>query len=263
MFSSGDNRKYHVEHATFIDQGFARGFLLIQDVTSELLTAEKDAYGKVIRMMAHEVNNTTAAVKSVLTSLYEEAENDGNQLPALTREFLPPLLRRTTNMTAFMQKFARVARLPPPAKKRLDLNDLLGTTCELMTPRLAEDDIVLRCELPSTPIFVNADAAQLEQVVVNALTNAWQSIGRGGQVVVEATQNPAGFVVADNGPGIAPEHADQLFTAFFSTKTTGQGIGLTLTREILEAHGARYQLRTETDGWTRLRVRFSGGGIST
>ena len=94
--------------------------------------------------------------------------------------------------------------------------------------------------------------------MLNAITNARESIGtKGGAIVLETQATPPGFVIADNGPGIAPGAADRLFTPFFSTKPTGQGVGLTLSREILEAHGAHYRLATEADGWTRLRVTWS------
>lgn len=251
------NRRYHAEASTFVDRGFERGFLIIQDVTSELLSAEKEAYGKVIRMMAHEVNNSNAAVISVLRTLLEAAHEDDEQLTELNRDYLPVVINRAENMTAFMRNFARVIRLPPANRKRTDLNELLRRTGEVMVPVLAEADIKISYELADENAWVDADATHLEQVVINALTNARESIGNGGNVRIKSTAFPAGFVIADDGPGIPEEVASQLFTPFFSTKTTGQGVGLTLTRDILDAHGATYSLQTEEDGWTRLRVIFS------
>ncbi|MEO0733194.1 MAG: ATP-binding protein [Bacteroidota bacterium] len=252
-----DNRRYHIECATFVDQGFERGFLVIQDVTSELLAAEKDAYGKVIRMMAHEVNNSNAAIVSVLGTLLEAATETPAESASLSQDYLPVVVNRAENMTSFMRNFARVVRLPPPEKRRIDLNELLHRTGDVMNSVLGGADIELGFNLHPGPVWLEADAAHLEQVVVNALTNARQSIGRGGKIIISSRAFPASFVVADNGPGIPPEVESQLFTPFFSTKPTGQGVGLTLTRDILEAHGATYSLRTEEDGWTRLRAQFS------
>lgn len=101
---------------------------------------------------------------------------------------------------------------------------------------------------------MKGDAALLQQVLINAFTNARESIGQNGIIKMEGTGN--GFAIGDNGPGISEEASEQLFTPFFSTKPTGQGIGLTLTRDILERHGATYSLATEEDGWTWLRVEF-------
>ena len=252
------NRRYHAEVSTFVDQGFERAFLIVQDVTSELLSAEKEAYGKVIRMMAHEVNNSNAAVVSVLRTLLNAAHENDEQLAALNREYLPVVINRADNMTAFMRNFARVIRLPAANRQRIDLNELLRRTGEVMTPQFTTENITLRYDLAPGEVWVNADATHLEQVIINALTNARESIGSAGNIVLSSTAFPTGFVVADDGPGIPPEVADQLFTPFFSTKTTGQGVGLTLTRDILDAHGARYALATEEDGWTRLQVELVG-----
>lgn len=256
IFTGPGNRRYHVEAATFVDRGFERGFLIIQDVTTELLAAEKDAYGKVIRMMAHEVNNSNAAIVSVLRSVLEAAQEDDPQLKELSKDYLPVVINRAENMTTFMRNFARVIRLPPAEKKRIDLNELLHRTGEVMASVLTEHNIELRYELHADPVWVVADPAHLEQVVVNALTNARESIGSNGNIRMTSAAFPARFTVADDGPGIPPEVAEKLFTPFYSTKPTGQGVGLTLTRDILEAHEATYSLRTEEDGWTRLRVSF-------
>ncbi|MEO1714940.1 MAG: ATP-binding protein, partial [Bacteroidota bacterium] len=72
------------------------------------------------------------------------------------------------------------------------------------------------------------------------------------RAVIQA--NPWALIIEDNGAGIAPEDADQLFTPFFSTKPTGQGVGLTLVREILINHGFTFSLKTDPDGWTRFRI---------
>ena len=251
------NRRYHVEYGTFIDRNFERGFLLIQDVSSELVAAERDAYGKVIRMMAHEVNNTNAAVASVLQTIIGVAAEEDTELSDLNGSYLPAVINRTERLTEFMKNFARVARLPAPKQQPVNLNELVSGAAELTRPGLEEQQINLVLNLTQNQVPIHADVAQIEQVIVNALRNAAQSIGTDGQIELITTSEPPGLIIADNGPGIKPEYAEEVFTPFFSTKPEGQGIGLTLSREILEAHGASYQLRTEGDGWTRYRITFA------
>ncbi|MFK8162826.1 MAG: PAS domain-containing sensor histidine kinase [Lewinella sp.] len=251
------NRRYHVETATFIDRGFERGFIIVQDVTADILSAEKEAYGKVIRMMAHEVNNSNAAIISVLRSLLEAATENEDGLRELNQDYLPVVINRAENMTTFMRNFARVVRLPAPDHQRINLNDLLRRTGDVMTTVLANHNINLSYDLPDQEVIVQADASQLEQVIINALTNSRESIDAGGNIKISASRFPQGFIIADDGPGIPANAAQDIFTPFFSTKPTGQGVGLTLTREILEAHKTSYQLTTEEDGWTRLRVTFT------
>ena len=249
-----DNRRLSVEAGTFLDRGFERGFIVFQDVTTDILTAEKEAYGKVIRMMAHEVNNSNAAIVSVLRTLLDAAHEPA--LPALTADYLPAVVNRTENMAAFMRNFAKVVRLPPPVLRAVEINTLLIRTAEVMRPRLTSSNIDLALHLHPRPVWIKGDASQLEQVLINALTNALESIGQNGRVRLESSDRPAAMAIVDNGSGIAPEVQSELFTPFFSTKTTGQGVGLTLSRDILEAHRASYTLRTEGE-WTTFSIVFN------
>lgn len=250
------NRQFRVERGSFVDRGFTREFLLVQDSTRQLIAAEQAAYGKVIRMMAHEVNNSIGATNSLLHSLVEVAAEEPDKLPSLSAAYLPIAIDRGDNMNAFMRHFADVIRLPAPEKRAVDMSQLVSQIAVLFTERCRAQGIALRCEASRGPLFANIDPAQIEQVLVNALTNALESIGTGGgQIVLAATSQPLGIAVRDDGPGISPAVEAQLFQPFFSTKPKGQGVGLTLSRDILEQHGATYSLRTE-GGWTIFFMGF-------
>ncbi len=253
----GSNRRFRCESAHFIDRGFRRRFIVVSDLSGELAAAEVAAFGKVIRMMAHEVNNSTAATRSLLQSLLDTADLDDAAFRALALEYLPLVAERGEEQNEFMRRFADVVRLPDPLRAPVDLAELLRAQLDTFAPLLAAGEIAVHTDLQSTT--VEADASLLARVIVNALTNARESIvagGRAGTVVVSC--RAGGFVIADDGPGISVAADEALFTPFFSTKPTGQGIGLAVTREVLERHGATYALATEADGWTRLRVSFVG-----
>ena len=151
LFTTPDNRRLHVEASTFVDRGFERGFLLIQDVTADLLEAEKEAYGKVIRMMAHEVNNSNAAIVSLLKTLLEAAQSRDPELPALMTDYLPTVVQRADNLTGFMRNFARVVRLPPPHLERTDLGALVREAGELTRPCSNNRVSTYIISLPSRP----------------------------------------------------------------------------------------------------------------
>ncbi len=256
IITLADNRRYHYRAATFVDRGFLRRYLILQDLTTELLTAKKEAYGRVIRMMAHEVNNSIGATNSLLHQLHDAVKTREPDAHELLAANLPVVIGRGERMNGFMQNFARVIRLPQPVFVSLDLNELVGGAARQFRARCERAGVELSVRLTESPARVRADAGQLEQVLINALTNALESLdgGERGQITLSVT--PAGFGVADNGPGIPPESAELIFTPFFSTRPQGQGIGLTICRDILERHAARYSLRTDPDGWTRLRVEF-------
>ena len=249
------NLRYSVESAYFIDRGFKRRFIVINNISGELTKAEVAAYGQVIRMMAHEVNNTTAATRSLLQSLIDTPDLDDAAFRSLASEYLPLLLERGESINAFMARFADVVRLPAPVRTSVAIDELLRRQAQLATPSLEAAGITLSLSLK--PVTVLADEALLTQVIVNAITNARESlVQKDSDRRLHMSCDATSLTIADNGPGIDEATQVQLFTPFFSTKPTGQGIGLTLTRDILEGHDFTYSLATDPDGWTRLQVRF-------
>jgi nitrogen fixation/metabolism regulation signal transduction histidine kinase len=248
--------RYRIEVSGFVDRGFNRKFVQIQELSQDILAAEKRAYGKVIRMMAHEVNNSIGAINAILQTLADpEAPTDADWAEDV-RQSLPVAIQRNERLNTFMRNFADVVRLPDPRRERIDLNELLANTTRLFRSQAEQRAIEITCQGSDTPVYASVDPQQIEQVLVNVVKNALESIDREGKVVLQLTSQPIGFQVLDNGPGIPAAAADQLFTPFFSTKSSGQGIGLTLVREILVNHGARFSLQTEADGWTRFQVAF-------
>ena len=243
---------YKVQRSHFMDQGFRRSFLMIEELTVELLESEKKAYGKVIRMMAHEVNNTLGATDSILQttrSFLNTAEY------AELNEALRIASERNQRLTRFMRNFADVVRLPAPTLEPIDFGKLVQEVGVFMQPYAAGKGVVLtRQSAPETPTYLRADAGQMEQVLVNVIKNAIEACEAGQEV--ELRLSPQQLSVRDNGTPISPLEAAQLFNPFFSSKPDGQGIGLTLTREILLNHGFSFSLKTNDDGWTEFLVKF-------
>jgi signal transduction histidine kinase len=151
-----------------------------------------------------------------------------------------------------MRRFADVVRLPAPNLSPTNVADLLSDVMRLMQPQASQRGVSLTASLPNSPVGHPIDVAQMEQVLVNVIKNALEACQAGQVVDVILTDRE--LLIRDNGAPI-PEHVvANLFNPFFSTKATGQGIGLTLTREILLNHGFTFSLRTELDGWTVFRI---------
>jgi len=240
---------YKIRKAQFIDRGFPCTFAQIEELTLEILQAEKRSYGKVIRMMAHEVNNSIGAVNAILDTALQLQEGDTE-----LKEALAVAIERNEHLSRFMRNFADVIRLPAPRKENIDLNELLRKAGQLMEYKARAAGVTLVFELAPGPFYVSADAGQLEQVLINALKNALESIAGDGRIVLRTSAQPRLLCIEDNGRGIAPQDRERLFTPFFSTKEHGQGIGLTVAREILSAHGWTFSLATGQDGLTRFAV---------
>lgn len=243
---------YKVQRSHFMDQGFRRSFLMIEELTAELLESEKKAYGKVIRMMAHEVNNTLGATDSIL----QTTRNFLNTAEyAELNEALRIASERNQRLTRFMRNFADVVRLPAPTLESIDFAKLVQEVVVFMQPYATGKGIELTIQpAPEVPPCLRADAGQMEQVLVNVIKNAIEACDKGQKVELSLT--PGQLSVRDEGTPISPLEAAQLFNPFFSSKPDGQGIGLTLSREILLNHGFSFSLKTNEDGWTEFLVEF-------
>ena len=121
----------------------------------------------------------------------------------------------------------------------------------------SEREITLQLNVNDGEVEVNIDSALIEQVLVNVIKNAAESINHGGQITITTASNPLKtIVITDDGAGISDEVADKLFTPFFSTKPNGEGLGLIFIREVLLKHNCTFSLRTYDDGLTRFKITF-------
>ncbi|MDX2246022.1 MAG: ATP-binding protein [Bacteroidia bacterium] len=248
--------QYKCQMAHFIHRGFARKFLLLEELTRELLDSEKKAYGKVIRMMAHEVNNSVGPINSILHSVLDMQADNLSLGAEKIGEVLQIAIERNENLNRFMQNFARVVRLPAIQPEIRSMDELLQHVVTLLEPQASEIGIQIHLNLAPEPLTASIDRALMEQAILNILKNALESIGSNGEIYITTGLNPRRLTIADNGPGLTEEQARQLFTPFYSSKPRGQGIGLTLVREILTRHGIRFSLKTGEDGWTRFEMEW-------
>lgn len=244
-------KTYKLHKSQFVDRGFSRSFVMIEDLTPEILEAEKRSYGKVIRMMAHEVNNSIGAVNSILDTAVQL--HTGTQD---VRDALNVAIGRNDHLNQFMRNFADVIRLPEPRMETFDLHILLKNIAQLMEYKARERDVHIEWDLPTSPLWIQADAGQIEQVLINVLKNSIEAIESTGLVRIQTSHRPLQVTISDNGKGIPGDLEGKLFSPFFSNKAGGQGIGLTLSREILSAHGFAFSLKTGNDGWTCFQIIF-------
>jgi two-component system nitrogen regulation sensor histidine kinase NtrY len=251
-------RRLKVSRAEFFDRGFPRSFLLVEELTEELRASEKAAYGKLIRMMSHEVNNSVGPVSSLLDSFrgYSEALSETDRRDF--REAIDVAVARMQRLAAFMNGFAAVVRLPQPDLRPCDLRQLVDEILLLLRPELERRRIRAEWETAERLPPVDLDRNQIEQVLVNVLKNAVESIGEDGRIGLRLERERSGtlLAVSDTGSGIPEDVRPLLFTPFFSTKRDGRGLGLTLIREILAAHGAQFGLENHPGGGAEFRVRF-------
>jgi Signal transduction histidine kinase involved in nitrogen fixation and metabolism regulation len=265
---------YKCTHSSFIDRGFQHSFYLIEPLTEEVFKAEKKAYEKVIRMIAHEVNNTTAGITSTLDTLNDyfaintsQSKDDISSAPNTLHDTLTDInnsndisevlqiaIERCYSMSRFITNFADVVRIPEPQFRMHSLNDLVSSCKLFMENACRNRNIKIIMELSETSPEIKADSLLLEQVLVNIIKNSAESIDKNGKIFIRTTSNPAYLEIADTGKGINKETETKLFSPFFSTKPNGQGLGLMFIREVLLKHGYTFSLSTDDDGLTRFRM---------
>jgi len=250
-----DGQKYLCRKLYFMDHGFKHPFYIIEEFTDEIRRAEKEAYGKLIRMMAHEVNNTIGSVNSIMSSIQSNqgsfAESDREEVTRM----LGIAIQRNYQMNRFMQNFSNVVKLPLPEKEKMNLNESLTVVIESFNSVLKEKKITVEIRLDSTSPVIFADRSQMEQVFSNIIKNSVEAVGQNGQIAVNTKIKPVRVQVEDNGTGLSKEVSERIFTPFFSTKPGGQGIGLTIVHEILTNHGFTFSFRNKQTIGTEFIIR--------
>ncbi len=243
-------RRLKAARTELFDRGFSRGFFLLEELTEELRASEKAAYGKLVRMMSHEINNSVGAVGSLLDSFRGYAAQLG---PGDSDDMLQAItvaIHRLENLRSFTGGFADVVRLPAPDPRPTDARRLVDELVLLLRPELERRGIECAWAEVQEVGPIAMDRNQMEQVLVNVLRNAVEAIGENGRITLRlalAAGRPV-LLISDSGDGIAEDVLPLLFTPFFSTKRNGRGLGLTLVQEILSQHGFGFSLATAPGG---------------
>jgi len=245
-------RRLRIQKQAFQDRGFDREFVVLEELTALLNESERAAFEKVIRLMSHEVNNTIASTNSLLESCRTYAPQISEDDRDDFLNALNVVITRNEHLNGFMRSFAEVVKLPEPNPELCDITDLLAPL-ELMFRAQCEERSIqwVNTITPKLPL-VNIDREQMEQVLINIVKNSIEAIDQRGvlEIVAKLDRGKVTLQILDNGSGLDPRFSNELFTPFYTSKSTGQGLGLTLIKEVLLRHGFEFGLETGNDGRT-------------
>jgi two-component system, NtrC family, nitrogen regulation sensor histidine kinase NtrY len=237
--------RWLLRKAVFRQDGAPHTLLVLADVSIPLQEEEKAAWMRLIRVLGHELSNSLAPIKSIAGSLLARVETlQGDE--SVTKDFrrgLGVVESRADALHRFVQSYRQLAQLPPPRLRPVALLPLM----ERVT--LLEQRLPVELD-PGPAVNLNADADQLEQMLINLMANAVEASLSNGSQPVRASWVSADasvqIVIEDRGLGIA--NPENLFVPFYTTKSTGSGIGLALAQQIARAHGGEISLVNREDG---------------
>jgi nitrogen fixation/metabolism regulation signal transduction histidine kinase len=238
----GGRGRFALRRSSFRLEGRPHTLVVLSDVSRVLRDEERSAWQRLVRVLGHEINNSLTPIKSVAASLVGRVRRDPRGADADLERSLALIHDRAEALGRFLQSYARLARLPPPRVAPLVVEVWVRRVVALETRRPVS-------VTPGPPVTLLADGDQLDQLLINLVRNAVDAtLDSGSAVEVRwgVVDGRVELVVADDGPGL-PETAN-LFVPFFTTKADGTGLGLTISREIAEAHGGTLSLANRTPG---------------
>ena len=229
--------------------------LSIKDISNELNDKESESWNKLSHVLTHEIMNTIAPIISLSQTLSAYPDNSEKTLRGLHI-----IQAQSGRLLEFTESFRRLSYLPQPERKRFSLTALLQNLQELLSTDFQENQIHFTLTCQPEFIDMDGDENQLSQVLLNLLRNSLQALdGRtDGAIEIYAYRDEhISIDVTDNGPGIPDELQEKIFIPFFTTKSEGTGIGLSLCRQIIRNHNGHLSILESRPGKTIFHIDIS------
>ena len=254
---NGATLEMAVATTLFVARGMERRLISLKNIHSVLERNEMEAWQKLIRVLTHEIMNSITPIISLSETLSERGIPKllGEKEYSIMLQAMQTIHRRSKGLLEFVENYRRLTRIPTPVCTKVSITEL----CMDLKKLFPEEYI--HFEIPSSDLTLYIDRAQIEQVFINLLKNAREACGRQSDkdIRVEVIISPAGnklLTVSDNGEGILPDVLDKIFVPFFTTKTSGSGIGLSLCKQIMTLHEGSINVKSESGKGSKFILTF-------
>ncbi|GAB3196524.1 sensor histidine kinase [Pontibacter aydingkolensis] len=243
----------------------------LQNIQKELEEKEMEAWHNLIKVLTHEIMNSVTPIASLSASAYEElnsyTDTEADEITMLKDELvdvsqcLHTISRRSDGLIKFVNDFRNLTAISLPQLSRFSVNEMLMEMKTLMREQLAQKHVKLQVDVPQDRLLLSADSSMIEQVLINLIKNAIEAVQEQPEpkIILRAYHDERSRIsieVADNGTGMTQEAQTKIFIPFYSTKKTGSGIGLSLSRQIMRLHKGSISVQSELGKGTRFTLRF-------
>lgn len=244
-------------------QGESLTLLTVYDIQPELDENEMESWQKLIRVLTHEIMNSITPISSLsgtLKTMMKTSESITSNLDDILAA-INSIERRSFGLIDFVEKYRSLTRIPKPDFAIIRLTEYLPHILKLISPDCTSHNIAIEIKLQQENIEIVADEGQIEQVLINIIKNACQALSDidNPKIIIKGLVNEHGnpeIQITDNGPGIIPEVLDKIFIPFYTTKTDGSGIGLSICRQIMRLHRGSIFV-SSIPGATTFYLRFT------
>lgn len=226
--------------------------ILLDSIQRVIEKKEKEAWINLMKIISHELMNSLTPIRALSQNLLQIVDQEKLEEDDFEdiKSSISTIINRSDHLQDFVESYRKLAMLPTPVKEMTQINALFDDCLRVMNPILKSEKIELINEINSSRSIL-IDKNQMEQVIINLITNSIYALKgkREKQLFLSSyTENNRFFIIiSDNGKGIDPEIQDKIFLPFFTTRKDGAGIGLTLSKNIIEAHGGYLSYQTDED----------------
>ncbi|WP_417942833.1 sensor histidine kinase [Flavobacterium sp. RS13.1] len=229
--------------------------ILLDSIQRVIEKKEKEAWINLMKIISHELMNSLTPIRALSQNLLQIVDQEKLEEDDFDdiKSSISTIINRSDHLQVFVENYRKLAMLPTPAKEMTPVNTLFEDCLRIMSPVLKAENIELINDIHSSRCVL-IDKNQMEQVIINLVTNSIYALKDRGEkkiFISSFTENNRFFIsISDNGKGIDDEIQDKVFLPFFTTRKDGAGIGLTLSRNIVEAHGGYLSYQTDEDKTT-------------
>lgn len=260
LIVDGQEETFYLKTAITKTKEFDYYIITLETLQQLIDKKEKESWYRLLNVMSHEIINTITPISSLasnLGSLLQDEQPDAESLEELSKG-LDIIKRRSIHLTDFVSTYRKLAELPLPVKSSTDLVLLIQNTLVLFKDEFKKKGIDVQFEAPSA-LFLKIDPNQIEQVCINLISNCLYALNSVEKpkisITINQNNNRIHVVFSDNGIGVSDDIKDNLFVPYFTTRKEGSGIGLTLSKNIMEAHQGSISF-TKKENQTNFMLTF-------